>query len=36
MNTVLDRELIEILGDNHQVTSVDTPRRADAFMKSDA
>lgn len=36
MNTVLDRELIEILGDNHQATSADTPLRADAFVKSDA
>ena len=36
MNTVLDRELIEILGDNHQATSADTPLRDDAFVKSDA
>lgn len=35
MNTLLDRELIEILGDNHHSTNADTPLRTDAFLKSD-
>jgi GTP cyclohydrolase I len=36
MNTVIDKELIELLGDNHQMTSAETPLRKDAFDKSDA
>jgi len=36
MNTVTDKELIELLGDNHQMTSAETPLRLDAFDKSDA
>lgn len=31
----MDKNKIEILGDNHISTSVDTPLRADAFEKSD-
>lgn len=31
----MDKSQIEILGDNHMATSVDTPMRADAFKKSD-
>jgi GTP cyclohydrolase IA len=33
---LLEKELIELLGDNHQMTSVETPLRADAFDKTDA
>lgn len=36
MNTVIDKELIELIGDNHQMTSAETPLRKDAFDKSDA
>jgi GTP cyclohydrolase IA len=36
MNQLLDKELMELLGDNHQMTSADTPLRVDAFDKSDA
>jgi GTP cyclohydrolase IA len=36
MNTLTEKELIEILGDNHQGSSADTPLRKDAFHKSDA
>lgn len=36
MNTVIDKELIELIGDNHQTTSAETPLRKDAFDKSDA
>jgi GTP cyclohydrolase I len=35
MSTVIDKELIELLGDNHQMTSAETPLRKDAFDKSD-
>jgi GTP cyclohydrolase I len=35
MSTLMDKELQEILGDNHQMTSADTPMRLDAFVKSD-
>lgn len=35
INSILDRELHEILGENHQMTSADTPMRSDAFAKSD-
>ena len=36
MNTLIDTELYELIGDNHQMTSADTPLRPDAFDKSDA
>lgn len=35
MNTQIDQELIELIGDNHQMTSAETPLRPDAFYKSD-
>ena len=34
MNTLTDNELIEILGDNHQLTSSESPIRLDAFNKT--
>lgn len=36
MNTTLEKEIYELIGDNHQMTSADTPLRPDAFDKSDA
>ena len=36
MNTLLEQEIHELIGDNHQMTSADTPLRPDAFDKSDA
>ena len=35
MNTSIEKELFEMIGDNHQMTSAETPLRADAFEKSD-
>ena len=35
MNTLTDKEIIEILGENHQMTSAESPIRSDAFMKTD-
>ena len=35
MNTTIEKELFEMIGDNHQMTSAETPLRADAFEKSD-
>ncbi|MDI1317519.1 GTP cyclohydrolase I FolE [Flavobacterium sp.] len=35
MNTAIERELFEMIGDNHQMTSAETPLRIDAFLKSD-
>lgn len=35
MNTDIEKELFEVLGDNHQMTSATTPLRPDAFIKSD-
>lgn len=35
METTIEKELYEILGDNHQMTSAETPMREDAFVKSD-
>ena len=35
MNTTIEKELFELIGDNHQMTSADTPLRPDAFEKSD-
>ena len=36
MNTLIEKEIYELIGDNHQMTSADTPLRPDAFDKSDA
>ncbi|MBK9224646.1 MAG: GTP cyclohydrolase I FolE [Flavobacterium sp.] len=36
MNTLTEKEIYELIGDNHQMTSADTPLRPDAFVKSDA
>ncbi len=36
MNTVIEKELFDQIGDNHQMTSAETPLRPDAFIKSDA
>jgi GTP cyclohydrolase I len=36
MSILTEKELFEILGDNHQMTTADTPLRGDAFLKSDA
>ena len=35
MSTLTDKEIIEILGDNHQMTSAESPIRSDAFIKTD-
>ncbi|MEM0542646.1 GTP cyclohydrolase I FolE [Flavobacterium sp. j3] len=35
MNTSIEKELFELIGDNHQMTSADTPMRPDAFIKTD-
>lgn len=35
MNTILEKEMIDVLGDNHVMTSAETPLRPDAFVKSD-
>lgn len=35
MNTPIEKELFELIGDNHQMTSAETPLRPDAFIKSD-
>lgn len=35
MNTPIEQELFEMIGDNHQMTSAETPLRPDAFIKSD-
>ena len=35
MKTLLEKEIYELIGDNHQMTSAETPLRADAFDKSD-
>ncbi|HRE79001.1 MAG TPA: GTP cyclohydrolase I FolE [Flavobacterium sp.] len=36
MNNHIEKELFELLGDEHQMTSAETPLRPDAFNKSDA
>jgi len=36
MNTLIEKEIYELIGDNHQMTSAETPLRTDAFDKSDA
>lgn len=35
MSIEIEKELYEVIGDNHQMTSSDTPLRPDAFIKSD-
>ena len=35
MSLLTDLEIYEMIGDNHQMTSADTPIRPDAFEKSD-
>jgi GTP cyclohydrolase IA len=35
MGILTDKEIIEILGDNHQMTTSDSPIRSDAFNKTD-
>jgi GTP cyclohydrolase I len=35
MKTTIENEIFDIIGDNHQMTSAETPMRADAFVKSD-
>ena len=35
MSILTDKELFEILGDQHHMTSAETPMRTDAFLKSD-
>ncbi|WP_293892694.1 GTP cyclohydrolase I FolE [Flavobacterium sp.] len=35
MNTSIEKEIYELMGDNHQMTSGETPLRLDAFSKSD-
>ncbi len=35
MNTLTEQEIFEIIGDEHQMSSADTPLRPDAFVKSD-
>jgi len=35
MNSTIEKELFEMIGDDHQMTSAETPMRADAFEKSD-
>ena len=35
MKTTIEKQLLDLIGDNHQMTSAETPLRADAFEKSD-
>ncbi|MEO8235899.1 MAG: GTP cyclohydrolase I FolE [Flavobacterium sp.] len=35
MSLLTDKEMIDILGDNHQMTSAESPMRPDAFIKTD-
>lgn len=35
MNSLSEKELFELLGDEHQMTSAETPLRPDAFAKTD-
>ena len=32
MKTTIEKEIFDIIGDNHQMTSVETPLRPDAFL----
>lgn len=36
MENVLEKEIFDLIGDEHQMTSAETPLRLDAFEKSDA
>lgn len=36
MSILTEKEIYELIGDNHQMTSADTPLRPDAFIKSGA
>lgn len=36
MNTLTEKEIFEIIGDEHQMSSAETPLRLDAFVKTDA
>ena len=36
MENVLEKEIFDLIGDDHQMTSAETPLRPDAFDKSDA
>jgi GTP cyclohydrolase I len=36
MNTLTEKEIFEIIGDEHQMSSAETPLRPDAFVKTDA
>lgn len=36
MSILTEKEIYELIGDNHQMTSANTPMRPDAFVKSDA
>jgi GTP cyclohydrolase I len=35
MNSIIEKEIFEIMGDNHQMTSAQTPLRPDAFVKTE-
>lgn len=35
MNTTIEKEIFDLLGDDHRMTSADTPLRPDAFDKTD-
>jgi len=35
MNKSIEKEFFELIGDNHQMTSAETPMRPDAFIKTD-
>jgi GTP cyclohydrolase I len=35
MNKTIEKELFELIDDNHQMTSAETPMRPDAFIKTD-
>ena len=35
MSILLENEIYDLIGDNHQMTSAETPMRADAFLKTD-
>ena len=35
MNKTIEKELFELIGDNHQMTSAETPMLPDAFIKTD-
>lgn len=36
MNTLTEKEIFEIIGDEHHMSSAETPLRPDAFVKTDA